>query len=114
MPPKPSGRIPHLFDYALRDRLLSTLAVNDRRPRSAYHRRCGDGPRVQSPRTQNKGPETSDESRFLDLSMTLVELPGSRPPGPKSRTAAFSRLSTDFVLDAPASRYRNQTRRSSG
>ena len=40
-----------------------------------------------------------------------VELPGSRPPGPKSRTAAFSRLSTDFVLSASASRYRNQTRR---
>lgn len=46
--------------------------------------------------------------------LSLVELPGSRPPGPKSRTAAFSRLSTDFILSASASRYRNQPRSSPG
>ena len=38
----------------------------------------------------------------------LVELPGSRPPGPKSRTNAFSRLSFDFVLGPRASRNRNR------
>ena len=54
-------------------------------------------------------------ARRSDAACTnVVELPGSRPPGPKSRTAVFSRLSTDFVLSASASRYRNQTRRSSG
>ena len=52
--------------------------------------------------------------QLLGESKMVVELPGSRPPGPKSRTAAFFRLSTDFVLSASASRYRNQTRRSSG
>ena len=28
--PKPQGQPPHLFGYGLRDRLLMTLAVNDR------------------------------------------------------------------------------------
>jgi hypothetical protein len=30
IPPKPKGQEPHLFGYGLRDRLLMTLAVNDR------------------------------------------------------------------------------------
>jgi hypothetical protein len=44
----------------------------------------------------------------------LVELPGSRPPGPKSRTAVFSRLSFEFSLLARTSRNRNFVRSSCG
>ena len=37
----------------------------------------------------------------------LVELSGNRPPSPKRRTSAFSRLSFEFVLSRRASRSPN-------
>ena len=40
----------------------------------------------------------------------LVELSGNRPPSPRSRTSAFSRLSFEFVLSARTSRNRNSAR----
>ncbi len=45
-------------------------------------------------------------------SIDLVELSGNCPPSPKSRTAAFSRLSFEFVLDRRASRNRTHPDRS--
>ena len=46
-------------------------------------------------------------------SQNLVELSGNRPPSPKRRTNAFSRLSFDFVLIRRASRNQNSAESSS-
>jgi hypothetical protein len=75
-------------------------------------------PRLRRDRPITKAPPPGlaaslcDRASRRDGASKLVELPGSRPPGPKSRTAAFSRLSFEFSLLARTSRNRNFVRSS--